>query len=440
MARRFDGGVHPEEMKHASAASPIEDFPLPALATIPLVQHLGAPAQAIVKKGDSVRKGQLIGEPGGFVSACIHASVAGAVKDVGSAIHPLGHNVPAVVIERAGDDEWADGLDVERDWRALARDELRELIRLGGLVGMGGATFPTHVKLSPPLEKPIDTAIVNGVECEPYLTADHRLMLEDPALIVEGLEIIMTVLDASTGIVAIEANKPDAVQRMRETMRGRDRMRLEVLPVRYPQGAEKQLIQALLGREVPSGGLPMDVGVVVQNVGTAHAIACAVRYRRPLIERVVTVTGDAVERPRNFRVRVGTPVSALLDACGRRPGIRRVILGGPMMGLAQRTDDVPVTRGTSGVLALMDGKACESRQCIRCGRCVVACPARIIPATLSALVESGHAELADEHNVMDCIECGCCAYVCPSRRKIIHQIKYAKALLTKKRKDAAAKK
>jgi len=434
-ASRFDGGVHPHDMKHLSAGEAIRDFPPPAAVNVPLVQHIGAPAKAIVKKGDAVRRGQVIGEPGGFVSATIHSSVSGTVTKLDRAIHPLGHKVPSVVIERDDGDEWVEGAGVERDWRALDTDTLKDLIWKGGLCGMGGATFPTHVKLSPPPDKPIDTIILNGVECEPYLTADHRLMLEDGGPIVEGLEIVMKTVGAKQGIIAIEANKPDAAAKMEELSRDLGNVRVAVLPVRYPQGAEKQLIKALLAREVPSGGLPMDVGTVVQNVGTAHAITEAVRWNRPLIERIVTVTGNGVERPANFRCRIGTPVKDLIDACGRTNGINKIISGGPMMGLAQRTDDVPVIRGTSGVLVLTDGRKYEPQQCIRCGRCVNTCPSRLMPQAISILVERELLDETMEHNVLDCIECGCCAYVCPSRRPIVHQVKFAKAHLAEKKRE-----
>jgi len=349
--------------------------------------------------------------------------------------HPIGFRVQAVVIKRDGEEQWADQAGQSSDWHWLDPTQLRDKIAGGGIVGMGGATFPTMVKLSPPPDKTIDTIIVNGVECEPFLTSDHRLMLEKPEAIVEGLEIILKTTGAMRGIVAIEANKPDAAQVMRQATAGLDGVSVQVLPVKYPQGAEKQLIYAITGREVPAGGLPMDVGVVVQNVGTAAAIADAVIRSVPLIERVLTVAGDGVENPGNFLVRIGTPLRSVIERCGPTGEAGKVILGGPMMGLAQGSiDEISVNKGTSGVLVLRDADASGWRQCIRCGRCVRSCPMGLAPSVLSVLCEQLRFDEAADAGLMNCIECGVCAYVCPSKRPMVSQYKLGKAEVASKQK------
>ncbi len=426
----FRGGVHPREDKEATEHKPVEVLPLPARVCIPLSQHTGAPSKAVVKKGDPVKTGTLIGEPGGRISAATHASVSGTIADVADLPHPLtGRRSPAVVIDSDGKDTLDDAIR-ERDYSSFTTEQIVEILRLSGVVGMGGAAFPTYFKLTPPKEKPIDTLLINGCECEPFLTADHRVMLEQPAEVVEGVSIMARVLGVKNVVIVIEDNKPDAI----ETMTGASSsagFKVRKLKTKYPQGAEKQLIKACLKREVPSGGLPMDVGCVVQNVGTAVAVRDALRFNRPLYERVTTVTGPGIREPKNLRVRIGTSVKNLVDFCGGYSAeVGKLIMGGPMMGIAVSSDDVPVVKGTSGVLVL-DRLATvfDEHDCIRCGRCIQVCPMGLAPLRLNNLIRRGRLEDAKAEHVKDCIECGCCAYACPARIRLVHQFKYAKSEL-----------
>ena len=436
----FKGGVHPPDGKELSNAKEVVTLPVPEQVTIPLSQHIGAPAESLVKVGDAVKKGQKIGEAKGFVSVPVHASISGKVTAVASFPHPAGKNLPAIQIESDGLDEWSEDVKENPSYKNLSPEEIKSIIQGAGIVGMGGAAFPTHVKLSPPANKKIDTLIINGAECEPYLTADHRLMLEEPDRVIEGASIIARALSVPNILIGIEDNKPDAIKAVSDAARSYEGVKVVSLKVMYPQGGEKQLIKAVSGKEVPSGGLPMDVGVVVQNVATAAAVYDAIRFGRPLIERIVTVTGSGVNNPGNFRVRTGTSSLKLIEAAGGfKSEIGKVISGGPMMGMTKYTLDIPVTKGMSGLLFLPQNevKSYASEACIRCGRCVAVCPMGLLPNMLGIYAELDRFEQAEKANLMDCIECGSCAYVCPSKRPLVHLIRYAKADVMARRKKAA---
>lgn len=425
----FKGGVHPDDKKNLSKNSRIEVLDAPEIVRIPLSQHIGAPAKPVVKKGDYVLVGQVVGEAGGFVSAPVHSSVSGEVKNISNFVSaPFGVPSPMIEIENDGKYKTIDFQENE-NYLELEPKQLLEIIKNSGIVGMGGATFPTHVKLSPPPDFKIDTFIVNGVECELYLTADYRLMLEEPEKIIEGSKIVMKILGVEKGIIAIEGNKPDCIEKISRMVENEPIEVLE-LPVKYPQGGEKQLIKAITNREVPSGGLPMHVGAVVQNAGTVAAIYDAVRFGKPLIERITTVSGEAIKKPKNFKVKIGTLASYLVEKCeGFKKPPKKIIFGGPMTGFAQYTLDIPVTKGTSGILAFTNDmvKEYEYSACISCGSCVRACPANLVPSVMSILVEKGLFEEADKNDVLDCIECGCCSYVCPAHRPLVHMFKLGKA-------------
>jgi electron transport complex protein RnfC len=442
--KTFQGGSHPPTQKRATQTSLITSLPTPSRVIIPLSQHTGAPAEPIVAVGDQVTAGQKIGEAQGYISAPVHASIGGKVTVIGPHLHPLGGELPAVIIESDGGQPspeffQAPGWSPPSDPKGMI-----EAVQEAGIVGLGGAAFPTHVKLSPPENKPINTCILNGAECEPYLTADHRLMVEHGDEIIAGLKLILTILNCRRGLIGIEANKPDALAAMRQRIQGEDGLTVIPLQVKYPQGAEKQLIWALTRREVPSGGLPMDVGCVVQNVGTARAVDEAVSRGKPLIERVVTITGPLIGEPRNVRVPIGTLFREVIEFCGGTSGEPgKLIMGGPMMGLAQASDEVPVIKGTSGILVLGAEQAVipESQACIGCARCVDTCPMKLVPTQLAKLTEHGRFAEAEEQGVLDCMECGTCSYVCPSKINLVHLFKFAKSKIfedRRKKKDAQA--
>lgn len=432
MAKTFLGGVHPPERK-ITAKLPVELIELPEKFYYPTRMHIGAPCDPVVKVGDLVKKGQLIASTEAFVSANIHASTSGKVVAIESFGHPVFGSCPTIVIECDGQDEWIEGLPLSepRNWEELDAKEITSIIREAGIVGMGGATFPTHVKTTVPPGKCIEYFILNGAECEPYLTSDHRLMLDEPENIVRGMLIGMKAVGAKKGIIGIERNKPDAIASLAKAATGTG---IEIVPlqVKYPQGAEKTLIQVVTGREVPSGGLPSDAGVVVQNVATAVAVNDAVREGIPLIARYATVSGGAVREPKNIVVLTGMLFSHVFDQCGGfSEAPAKVLLGGPMMGIAQQSLDVPVIKGTSGMLALTAKETCGQveRSCIRCGKCVTVCPMGLVPSILSILGERGEFRVAkDEHNLLDCVECGSCVYVCPAKRNIVQYIRLQKHL------------
>jgi len=404
----------------------------PKRVVILMSQHIGAPCKPVVEIGQQVKMGEVVGAAEGFVSAPVHSSVSGKVIALGDFLSATGKYSQAVVIENDFQDEWTP-LNDRPDYQSLLVDQLKHMVREAGIVGMGGAAFPTHVKLSPPREKPIDTVIINGVECEPYLNADYRLMLQNPREIIEGTKIIMKILDVKRAIIGIENNKPEAIKTMKEAVVSDSEISVMGLEVKYPQGAEKMLIKSAIDRKVPPRGLPMDIGVVVQNVGTAVSIYEAVRFGKPLIERVITVSGEAINYPANLMARIGTPIADLIEECGNfKTIVSKVIVGGPMMGFSISDMDIPVTKGVSGILAMPASGLVhvdEYRTCIRCGRCVEACPMGLNPSMLSVTSERGFYEMAKEYNLFDCFECGSCTYACPSRRPIVQFIRLAKSLV-----------
>jgi len=416
-------------MKQLSEDAAIERVEAPDRVVIPLSQHIGGAAKAVVKPGDYVLRGQLIAEATGFVSAPIHASVSGTVKEIFMRATPLGRQCEHIVIENDRKEAAVVTLGKDRDWESMKREEIVNAIQEGGLVGMGGAAFPTHVKLSPPPDAHIDTLIINGVECEPFLTIDGRMMLEYPKEIAEGIRILKRALGVQRVIVGIEANKKQAFAAMRAACRQDSDIAVVMLEVKYPQGAEKQLIDALIKRKVPSGKLPLDVGVVVQNVTTAYMTYQAVAKSTPLIERPLTVTGDGIEHPTNMIVPIGISIGELIARQGLKEETRKIIMGGPMMGIAIYDPDLPVVKGTSGLLAVIEGVDTYSHPCIRCGRCVEVCPMALEATKIKGVVGAGEAEYYEEFNVLDCVECGSCAFKCPARIPLVHYMKLAKAEL-----------
>lgn len=431
--KSFPGGIHSDDYKRYSKGSPIEQFPLPDKVVIPLCQHIGAPSKPVVKVGDEVKTGQIISEAGGFVSIPMHSSITGKVTKIGRFPHPIGNMQQAIEITRSGEDQWIELTD-ESDFLALSEEEMKTRIRDAGICGMGGAGFPTHVKLSPPPDKKIDTVIINGVECEPYLTADYRLMIEKYEEILNGLKIIMKIVGAKRGFIGIEANKPDAITLFKERLSKEKNLDVVGLELKYPQGAEKQLIYACTKRKVPNkGGLPMDVGIIVQNVGTAIAAYEAVRYKKPLIERVITITGRIVNKPKNLNVRIGTMFNELLDYCeGTTEEIAKIISGGPMMGYAISTLNTPMAKGSSGLILFSKEEAAKRNEqtCIRCCSCVDVCPMNLLPSMIVSAVKFEDWDKARGAGVMDCIKCGCCAFVCPSHIKLIQWIDIGKNKIT----------
>lgn len=442
----FSHGIHPPEHKEATEHLAVRRLPFPPEMIVPLSQHTGAPAKAVVKEGQEVVRGEPIAEAGGFVSVPMHAPATGKVTQIGLARDARGQMAPAIFIEPypGASQEVLYGGTVDID--ALSKEELIAAVQSTGVVGLGGAAFPTHVKLAVPEGKKVDTAIVNGCECEPYLTTDHRVMVEQPDEVFKGLRIVMRALGAEQGIVGVETNKPDAIEILRQHVPTGERMRVEAVETKYPQGAEKMLITSLLGREVPSGGLPLDAGAAVFNVATLAQMGELLPQGQGLIERVVTVTGPGVTKPGNFMVPLGTPLRFLLDFCGfKGDAVTEVILGGPMMGTAIGSVDIPVVKGITGVLVMtkagqvFDGRLDGVKQlpCIKCATCVDSCPMHLNPSQLGLLArKSEYDRMAEEYHLLDCFECGCCSFVCPSQIPLVQHFRIAKAIVRKHRADA----
>lgn len=418
----FLGGIHPYDGKDLSKDKAICDYFPTGEGVYPLAQHIGAPAKAIVKKGDRVLVGQKIAEANGFVSANIHSGMSGTVKGIEARLTVNGNRVDSIIIENDGLFEEMDFSKNIRPLDQLYREDVKEIIKEAGIVGMGGAGFPTHVKLSPKNEDAIDTIIVNGAECEPYLTSDYRRMLEVPEKIIAGLQIVMNLFDHAKGIIAIEDNKPEAIRILTEKTKDIDNIFVNMVKTKYPQGAERQLIKANTGREINSSMLPADAGCIVHNIDTIVAIYNAVIEGRPLFERIVTVTGDAVKNTANYRVRIGTNARELIDAVGgftiEDPA--KIISGGPMMGKALFNLDVPIVKGSSALLCFQEDvvSEIEPSNCIRCGRCVDVCPGRVMPNKLADLASHGDIDSFIKADGMECCECGCCSYVCPAKRHL----------------------
>lgn len=433
----FKGGIHPYEGKELSKDSEIKDYLPKGDVVISMSQHIGAPGKPIVKPGDKVLAGQLIGEAAGFVSANIHSSVSGTVKAIEKRLLVNGSKAECIVIENDGKFEEIK-YEKPAPLEKLSKEDIINLVKKAGVVGMGGAGFPTSVKLAPKNAEEIDTIIVNGSECEPYLTSDYRRMIENPEILVSGLKVMLKLFDKAKGIIAVEDNKKDAILKLKELVKGEDRIEVKTLYTKYPQGAERMLIYAVTGRKVNSSMLPADVGCIVDNVDTVFGIHCAVVDGRPLTKRVVTVTGDAVEHPQNFLVRIGTNHQELIEAAGGfKQEPEKIISGGPMMGMAISTLDVPVTKTSSALLCYIKDPLSDITQtnCINCGRCVSVCPGRVLPSKLAKFAEHGDMDSFIKYNGLECCECGCCSYVCPAKRNLTQAIKSMRkqALAAKKK-------
>lgn len=435
----FSGGIHPAGNKEATEKKPLVELAPPELLYFPLSQHIGAPVKPIVSVGDTVLRMQKIADTDAFMSAPIHASVSGRVKDIGMYVNHTNTPVPTIVIENDGQDTMADPIHTKNP-EDMSPDEMRKIIREAGIVGMGGAAFPTHVKLSPPADKEITHLIVNAAECEPYLTSDRRVMLEMTDDIMGGLRYLMRLLSLKECYIGIEENAQDAIRVLKE--KADDSIHVMELKQKYPQGSEKQLIHVITGKEVPMGALPMDVGCIVINIGTVAEVYRALSRGIALHRRVVTVSGDAIANPQNLYARIGTPFSALIDAAGgfsKEP--HKIIMGGPMMGIAGVSTAIPVVKGTSGILAFSEKAAHIPKEsmCIRCGRCVAACPMHLMPTTLDLYSRLGDLETLQKHNIMNCIECGSCTFVCPAKRYIVQSIRMGKQKINARRAREKAK-
>ncbi len=431
----FHGGVHLPDEKSLSSVRPVAPAPLPKALVIPLGQHIGAPARACVAVGDRVLKGQMIGEPQGYISAPVHAGSSGTVVAIEPRpiAHPSGLTAPCVIIETDGEDAWAELPEPLTDFELMDANTLRDRIRLCGVVGMGGASFPTNVKLNPGQDQPIHTLVINAAECEPYITCDDMLMRQRAADILDGVRIMLHIVGAERCLIGIEDNKPEAVEAMRQAAAASpvsQRVEVVVIPTLYPSGGEKQLIRILTGKEVPSHGIPAQIGLVCQNVGTAAAVADAVLGGQRLIDRYAPVTGRVIRAPRNYLVRIGTLATELVAASGGYTGeLSKLLAGGPMMGFRLASDAVPITKGVNCILALTPEESPDpgpALACIRCGSCAAVCPAELLPQQMYWHARAKDLEKVQDYNLFDCIECGCCAHVCPSHIPLVQYYRYAK--------------
>ena len=429
----FSHGVHPPAHKEDTAQIPIRRLPFPSRLILPLGQHIGAPAEALVKKGEDVVRGQPVAAAAGAVSVPLHAPATGRIRDIRSVLTSRGSREPAILLDvyEASTQEvlWRENRNLDE----LSQDQLLQAIQDTGLAGLGGAAFPSHIKLRVPDDKNVDTLVINGCECEPYLTCDHRIMLECPEDLIRGIHLAMKASGTSQAIIGIEDNKMDAVNLLAERLQDVSDIRVQAVETKYPQGSEKMLIKSLLNREVPAGGIPADIGVVVNNVGTMAALGRLLPRGEGLMERVITVTGPGVKRQGNYLVPLGTPIGFILEQAGYEGGPNEFILGGPMMGPAVSSLDTPITKGSSGLLVLNEPHIqAESRPrwaCIKCGRCVAACPMHLNPAWLGQLAAAGeHEQMVDTANLNHCFECGCCSYVCPSNIPLVQYFRIAKAI------------
>ena len=435
----FKQGIHPEYNKELTKDKPLKNAKRPEQVIIPIKQHIGAPLKVLVKKGDQVDLGQKIADGDSFVCAPIHASISGTVKEIRKVTDPGGNTVNAVVIEAAEEDTLNSGLEKYDNLDNLDPDQLRNIIREAGIVGMGGATFPTHVKVSTPDDKNVDYVILNGAECEPYLTVDHREMVERPESIIFGLKALMKASGAPKGMIGIEDNKPEAIESMKDAAKNEETIEIKALETKYPQGGEKMLIDALISREVPAGGLPLDVGVVVNNTSTAAAVADAIRDGKPFYERSISITGRGINSPQNLVFRIGTTIGELVEqAGGLKENAAKVITGGPMMGVAQKHLNIPAVKGTSGILVLVADEVedFDPSPCINCAKCVDACPMFLMPTQLVNYAKNEMVDKLEEWQVLSCIECGSCSFVCPAKIPLVHHLRLGKAqVMAKKREE-----